>query len=672
VSETVIKSSDNQRLIESDAFPFEFISQIAERESWRKEIHRPIYHVHKWWAKRLGSIFRAILLASAVDDENDLRTTFYQHHNFAGTSALDPFIGSGTTIGEAHKLGFTALGRDINPVAVEAVRVALGPMDRKAIADAYASLNGGVGASIRELYRTQDGDGRPCDVLYHFWVAYVRCPHCARAIDLFSSFVFASNAYPKRKPEVQVVCPSCGDIFEGRHGRAAETCPHCGRVFDPQKGNTRGQGATCPKCGDFSIIDAIAKSGERLNFRLYAKLVLRGDETKQYLPATARDATDYARASATLASEVAAGKITLPDLALTDGYNTRQAMRYGFANWQHFFNDRQLLALGWLRAAIAEIPDAPVREVLLTLFSGLLEFNNMFASYKGEGTGAVRHMFSHHILKPERTPIEANVWGTPKSSGSFSGLFRGRLQRAIAYREEPTEVSGGNGSAAVVSSPPFSGSVLDWPEDEKFAQRGIYLSCGDSSDLADFFYSWQQLGTGVPAVSTRAAGEVQDTDADKFAGKLQGVFRECHRVLKDGGLLAFTYHHSREEGWHAVAEAVLGAGFVVVRSHPVKAEMSVATPVAAAKDPISFDIILVCRKASEVAGARDAKTAIATARAQVARLTSAGFNLSRADQRTVEFGQILTTVDSPEAALRLADHPESVLADAERAAGIPG
>jgi len=37
-------------------------------------------------------------------------------------SIVDPFMGSGTTVGEAHKLGFTALGRDINPVAVESVR----------------------------------------------------------------------------------------------------------------------------------------------------------------------------------------------------------------------------------------------------------------------------------------------------------------------------------------------------------------------------------------------------------------------------------------------------------------------------------------------------------------------------------------------------------------------
>ena len=30
-----------------DGFPFEAVSDIAEAESWRKEIYRPIYHVHK-------------------------------------------------------------------------------------------------------------------------------------------------------------------------------------------------------------------------------------------------------------------------------------------------------------------------------------------------------------------------------------------------------------------------------------------------------------------------------------------------------------------------------------------------------------------------------------------------------------------------------------------------
>ena len=63
----------------------------------------------------------------------------------------------------------------------------------------------------------------------------------------------------------------------------------------------------------------------------------------------------------------------------------------------------------------------------------------MFCSFKGEGTGAVRHMFSHYVLKPERTPLEAHPWGTPASSGSFSTLFQSRLLRAQVYKLAPTD-----------------------------------------------------------------------------------------------------------------------------------------------------------------------------------------------------------------------------------------
>jgi hypothetical protein len=50
-------------------------------------------------------------------------------------------------------------------------------------------------------------------------------------------------------------------------------------------------------------------------------------------------------------------------------------------------------------------------------------------------------MFSHHILKPERTPLEANLWGTPRSSGAFSTLFESRILRALDYCENPFEIS---------------------------------------------------------------------------------------------------------------------------------------------------------------------------------------------------------------------------------------
>lgn len=748
-------------IIEHDNFPFEFLSSLAERESWRKEIHRPIYHVHKWWAKRLGSVFRGILLGCLLEEDRNLTAEFHRTHSFAGRTVFDPFMGSGTTVGEAHKLGLTALGRDINPVAVEAVRTALGPLDHKRLKATFEELSEGVGAEIRRLYRSLNARGDECDVLYHFWVMQAVCPGCGGTIDLFPSYVVARNAYPSRKPDVQIVCPACGHIAPGTHGRQSAACQDCGHEFDPTIGPARGAKAFCRTCDEsFTIVESMAASGRRPDFRLYGKLVLTRDAVKEYLPATARDLADYAACSVRLAAEVASGKIVLPTLALEHGYNTRQAMNYGFRTWRDFFNDRQLLALGWLRQATHSVADEDQRRALATLFSGVLEFNNLFASYKGEGTGAVRHMFSHHILKPERMPIEANVWGTPKSSGSFSNLFRSRLLRAIDYRHDPTELTL-DGAARRVRSPPFSEMIEPtWPSllslrerpgegrqkslafrerlgegkspcesdlspslrerlgegsKGKLLDRGIYLSCGTSSDtglasgsidlvvtdppffdnvhyseLADFFYAWQQLdGSDAPS-STRSAHEVQDTRADQFAAKLAAVFRECHRILRDDGLLAFTYHHSRDDGWQSLAEAILGAGFRVINSQPVKSEMAVATPKSAAKEPIAFDIILVCRKqpgnrmrdrggsptrergadgnptrergeshssenCDQAAGPPPTiSDALACARSKIDRLLASGFALSRNDIKIILYGQLLTTLAAARDAASLA------------------
>src|SRR5438477_3088229 len=142
---------DKIRLIETDGFPFDFLSQVAERESWRKEIYCPIYHVHKWWATRLGSIFRGILLGSLLPPEADLEDAFYREHAFAGVTVFDPFMGSGTTIGEAHKLGCAVLGRDINPVAAEAVRIVMGSLNPQLIQEEFLRLEATAGRRIREL-----------------------------------------------------------------------------------------------------------------------------------------------------------------------------------------------------------------------------------------------------------------------------------------------------------------------------------------------------------------------------------------------------------------------------------------------------------------------------------------------------------------------------------------
>lgn len=693
-----------RRLIESDAFPIEFVSRLAEVESWRKEVHRPIYHIHKWWAKRLGSVFRAILLGSALPETETLEEVFYRKHDFGGQTVFDPFMGSGTTIGEAHKLGFTAFGRDINPVACESVRVALGPLDRDALLQAFAQLSADVGERIRTLYRTSDGQGHVCDALYYFWVKTLPCPACSQRLDLFPSYIFARNAYPDRKPEVRVCCPGCGGIFAADVKDTKADCPHCRLSFNPQAGPASGASATCQHCQHKFAIAKIAKAlGRPPEHRLFAKLVLNGSDEKIYLPITSEDERAYRRCS----EELARSDFALPDLELADGYNTRQVLNYAYRSWREFFNDRQLLALGWLHQAILQLSDDSVRAAMLTTFSGALEFNNMFASYKGEGTGAIRHMFAHHILKPERVPIEGNVWGTSKSSGAFSTLFRSRMLRAIEYRTAPFEVgvkrtNGHNGGKRIYgASEPFTGSVsTQWPP-RKANERSVYLSCGSSattglpaksldlvvtdppffdnvhySELADFFFSWQQLEPSPftqNRPTTRHAEEVQDVSAEQFAAKLRAVFSECCRVLKDDGLLVFTYHHSRMDGWSALADAVVEAGLSFVNCHPLKAEMSVAAPKSQAKEPIQLDVVLVCRKqAGDIRRKAEVKAAFlratkhATAKAQ--RLQDCGLTLSVNDRRVILISQFLVEICTGRSAHQISDALAAELAVLDLAA----
>lgn len=667
--------SPRPRLIESDSFPFEFLSKLAERESWRKEIHRPIYHVHKWWAKRLGSVFRGILLGCRLDESADLSKSFYETHSDGTEVIFDPFMGSGTTIGEAHKLGMTALGRDINPVAFRAVRTGLGNLCERKLRQGFDTLASTVADRIRSLYQTVDGRGRDCEVLYFFWVMQAKCPDCTKDTDLFSSYVFAKNARPNLKPEVHCLCPNCGDVFDSIYGKHDVTCPFCNHRFDPTSGPASGTNGSCIHCkSNFKIRDSVSIDGKPPKYRLYAKLVLRKDGKKAYLRATEDDQLQYASRAKELKQAISSGEIVLPELPLTSGHNTRQAMGYGFHTWRDFFNQRQLLGLSWLRNAIDGLEDEDARQAFRTLFSGVLEFNNLFTSYKGEGTGAVRHMFSHHILKPERMPIEANIWGTPKSSGSFSGLFPSRLLRAAKYQMCPTEVSG-NSAPARLCSEPFAGEIqANWPVGLELVPGAIYLSCGDSSstqlpsgsvdyvvtdppffdnvhysELADFFHSWQpgDLNDASSTLeSTRNKHEVQDKDANRFALKLAGVFSECERLLKDDGLLVFSYHHSREDGWTSLASAVLQAGFVVVNCQPIKAEMSVATPKSQAKEPIQFDIVLVCSKRKTTTGLKllKADDALAIAKLKADRLLQAGFSLSQNDWKIIQYGQLMTVL----------------------------
>ena len=50
-------------------FPIERVNEIAEKESRAKQWYRPVYTMHKWWARRPGCLFRAICLYALLDED---------------------------------------------------------------------------------------------------------------------------------------------------------------------------------------------------------------------------------------------------------------------------------------------------------------------------------------------------------------------------------------------------------------------------------------------------------------------------------------------------------------------------------------------------------------------------------------------------------------------------
>lgn len=673
---TVELPPSTTRAIEDVRFPFEHLSDIAELESWRKELNRPVYHLHKWWAQRLGSVFRAMLIGSFAPEGSDVLRLFYQRLRLSGAVVFDPFMGSGTTVGETLKLGARAIGRDINPVAYFVVRNALSVHSRQQVIETFRAIERDVAPVLRGFYQACLPGGMR-DVLYYFWVKVVPCPHCAQPVDLFSSYVFAKHAYPSKHPGAHALCPHCGAINRLRYDADRARCATCGAEFHPNTGPARGATATCPGCNHaFAIAKAVRRHEGPPAHRLYAKMVLQPDGSKHYLPIDEYDLALYTRASSLLRQRTNA----YPVVAIEPGHNTNQALNYCYTHWHHMFNDRQLYCSSVLAQRIGEIADDRLRDLFTCLFSGTLEFNNMFASFKGEGTGAVRHMFSHHILKPERMPLEANLWGTPKSSGAFSTLFESRLLRALDYCENPFEIGEKYEGKEFKSEKVFGlscplGHDVAHTASEFQDGKDLYLSCGDSahtdlpdhcvdaivtdppffdnvhySELADFFFAWQSymLNTrNMPAsTSTRSVSEVQQRDPTVFTQHLCNVWTECHRVLRPDGLLVFTYHHSRAEGWQCLLEAIVRAGFGIVAAHPIKAEMSVATPKQQAKEPIDLDIILVCRKReagslNKVPLGQLLEGSAEEAIDQVVRFNTHGRYLSRNDVRVVLMAHII-------------------------------
>lgn len=198
-------------------FPIERVNEIAEKESRAKQYYRPIYTMHKWWARRPGCLFRAITLYSLLDenttaddievyepgenqklgnnglDKDDLVEAignvdmddpeslwdFYPRDvRIKDKKILDPFMGGGTSLVEASRFGIESVGVDLNPVAwfVTKKQLDAGQTNVEKLEGAFDQVKEDVADEILQYYQTSCPNGdHDADVMYNFWVKELDC-----------------------------------------------------------------------------------------------------------------------------------------------------------------------------------------------------------------------------------------------------------------------------------------------------------------------------------------------------------------------------------------------------------------------------------------------------------------------------------------------------------------
>lgn len=287
-------------------------------------------------------------------------------------------------------------------------------------------------------------------------------------------------------------------------------------------------------------------------------------------------------------------KLPIPGQKLPDGYNTRQAKNFQYEYFYQMFNERQLLCLSMLLTEILKIEDENIREFMILTFSDSINANNMFCKYN-QGARKLEPLFGHHAYWPPNTPVENNVWGTKYGRGSFIS-YVDKVIRAKNYTLHPYEIMSKNGnSEKVIVGHNLRGCLGESFDEILKGKANALLKAQTSEDLsfildksidavitdppyydnvmyseiADFFYVWQRLalqdryncyqGEYSPRSREIIKNPVQNKGDDFFLRGLTNVFKECNRVLKDDGLMVFTFHHERSEAWASTLRAILEA-----------------------------------------------------------------------------------------------------------------
>ncbi|NPA62272.1 MAG: hypothetical protein GXN95_01820 [Methanococci archaeon] len=595
-------------------FPIAEINRICVSE---RIALKPIYMMHRIFARRIGSVFRTIILGALKDDSVNIMEEFYKSHrtdpDTNDITILDPMCGGGTTLIEGSRLGAKVIGFEINPIPWFITKCEMSIVDVDKLIETYKNLEITIGRKIKEMYKTKCPHcGEEGEIIYVFWIKKVKCPNCNKEIQLFKDYIIT---YDKKEENFYLVCPNCLDVFHTTSLKEETTCPTCGNVFNPKNGVVVKNNITCPYCSHkFRLIDVLKQQDEPLDAIPYAidgfchncerRFIKKFDENDWKILKKVEEVFEENKS-----------KLLFPRDEIPDGYNTNQMKKHNYKYWYQMFNKRQLLALSLLLEEIKKIEPKEVRDIFLLTFSETLRANNMFCYYDKRWAKQITPLFSRKDFAPVNFPLEQNVWGGKYGRGSFRQVFE-RVLKGKEFNLKPYErLYTKKGTKRIyldekIGEKEWAVYCMDAQNLDKIVKDKVDLVITDPpyfdsinySEVYEFFYVWLKLALDYECFKNSSAinqneaivNEIQNKDKEHFKKILTNIFRKSADVLKDNGMFIFTFHDFSKEAWVDMLEIVKNADLSVKKIHFYHGENVSAGHFGGQKSV--FDGIWVCKK----------------------------------------------------------------------------
>jgi putative DNA methylase len=299
----------------------------------------------------------------------------------------------------------------------------------------------------------------------------------------------------------------------------------------------------------------------------------------------------------------------------------------GYTHWWKMFNPRQLLVhASLMQAGSRHAPDEELHAQALGAIQQYLRNQNMFCIWD-QGYDKLAPFFSNSNYAPKNLVIENSVFGK-LGRGNWTSTIE-KIEEGLNWIQRPWEVAlpeyaERTGDSRLILDDSVQPGANVWCGSSTDLSRSVNQQndlvitdppFGDNifyADLSNFFYVWLRValmgrypdlfGPVSTPVSQEAIARrdmLEEEANDRYRTLLTACWEEAHRVLKDAGVLAFTFHHSEDTQWGIVLRSLFDAGFILEQTFPIASDEMKGEGGQFGAKGTEYDIIHVCRKRLE-------------------------------------------------------------------------